>query len=380
MDLGTFLLSRLNNMERLGILVIGNSAMKSGASMQRNNHIDLLRIAACFAVIVIHVSGSNQDNVSINSAAWQIFNIFNSLARFSVPCFVMISGVFLLSPERTVTLKKLYLSKIRKTAVIWLIWELFYAVVDFIWRKETFSPAAFLQIGQTALSGHYHLWYLPMLIGLYIATPVLRALTEKKDQKLCVYVLILLFLSGSLLPTLQLLGFTETINAITDKFQITLFGSYIGYYLVGYYLYTYPLAKGLKIAIFCLAILGALATVLYKNFYYLFVSSASDSGFDFISVPVVFMSIGVFIFFKEYVSKIALSGRSIKIIASISSCTLGMYLLHAFVLERLYNFGLTTLSFHPLLSVLVLSVAGFLISWLIVFILRKIPVVRKYLV
>jgi len=54
--------------------------------------IDLLRIVATFATIVIHVSEENYQNTISNPKWWNVFNIYDSIVRFSVPIFVMISG------------------------------------------------------------------------------------------------------------------------------------------------------------------------------------------------------------------------------------------------------------------------------------------------
>jgi len=54
--------------------------------------IDLLRIVATFATIVIHVSEENYQNTISNPKWWNVFNIYDSIGRCSVPIFVMISG------------------------------------------------------------------------------------------------------------------------------------------------------------------------------------------------------------------------------------------------------------------------------------------------
>ncbi len=66
----------------------------------------------------------------------------------------------------------------------------------------------------------------------------------------------------------------------------------------------------------------------------------------------------------------ALSGRTV---------SFGIYLVHVFFLMLLRNFGITALSFPPVLSVPVLTAAVFLASLAAAWLLSKVPFVGKYL-
>lgn len=68
-----------------------------------------------------------------------------------------------------------------------------------------------------------------------------------------------------------------------------------------------------------------------------------------------------------------------KIIVSLSSLTFGIYLIHYLVLEVLYKFGINITMFHPILSIPILSIITFCIGGLIVWLIRKIPKVGKYI-
>ena len=156
-------------------------------------YLDLLRIFACIAVIVIHVSASNMEAVAIGSSAWRTFNIYDSFARLSVPAFVMITGMFMLDTSKALTMKQLYLNYVLKMLALWIVWELFYALVHFSNMNYTLNAESLSLFIKTVYEGHFHLWYLPMLVGLYISTPILRAITEKDDRKLIEYFILLFF-------------------------------------------------------------------------------------------------------------------------------------------------------------------------------------------
>lgn len=69
---------------------------------------DLLRALGTIAVIFVHASGDVLYNISkgetfINSNLlfnWLSCNFFNSVTRWAVPVFVMISGSMLLNPDK----------------------------------------------------------------------------------------------------------------------------------------------------------------------------------------------------------------------------------------------------------------------------------------
>ena len=58
---------------------------------KRCYYLDVLRVLACLAVIMIHSSASYL-SVDVNSFGFWIGNIMDSLSRFAVPIFVMISA------------------------------------------------------------------------------------------------------------------------------------------------------------------------------------------------------------------------------------------------------------------------------------------------
>lgn len=61
---------------------------------------DLLRITACIMVIGIHTSGTYYYIYDRLTICWWISVIINSFGHFAVPCFFMLSGMFMLNPQR----------------------------------------------------------------------------------------------------------------------------------------------------------------------------------------------------------------------------------------------------------------------------------------
>ena len=99
---------------------------------QREIWPDIIRIVAVFAVIVLHTGVEHFYRIDTRSATWQGCNLYESLVRFCVPVFIMVSGRFLLDPDREYTLKKLYGVKILRLATAYLFWSAFY-VLAYYW-------------------------------------------------------------------------------------------------------------------------------------------------------------------------------------------------------------------------------------------------------
>lgn len=61
-------------------------------SSRRVIYYDILRIAAIFFVVAVHLSAQHWLDVDVSSRAWFAFNLYCTTGKWSVPVFVMISG------------------------------------------------------------------------------------------------------------------------------------------------------------------------------------------------------------------------------------------------------------------------------------------------
>lgn len=175
-------------------------------------YLDLLRVAASFFVIMLHVSATDWASVSVYSWVWEIYNGYDSLVRWVVPAFVMISGCFFLNDKKEMLLKKLAQKYIWRLVKGFFFWSVLYAGMnccialyrgmrgdDLVWT--------FLQM---VLRGHYHLWFIYMMIGLYLITPFLRPIARSK--KLLEYFLILGYIFAIINPIIG--GYIPLFNSV----------------------------------------------------------------------------------------------------------------------------------------------------------------------
>lgn len=163
-------------------------------SKPREANFDLLRIISAFAVIVIHVSGGflrYKDAVPQNCTPSLM--ILTHIVRFAVPCFLMLSGAFILDDERNADYKYFYKKSINNigiTSIVFCIVYVLYAITRlmvgvFMFKKHELDSVlpGLLTILKNFIKGapFYHLWYLFTLIGLYLAAPfVIRLAADLK--------------------------------------------------------------------------------------------------------------------------------------------------------------------------------------------------------
>jgi surface polysaccharide O-acyltransferase-like enzyme len=86
------------------------------------------------------------------------------------------------------------------------------------------------------------------------------------------------------------------------------------------------------------------------------------------------IAVPIFWLFQGPVSQVKVSAKASQTIATIARQTLGVYLIHPMVffgLDKLAHF--TPLSFNPLFSIPILTMLTFLLSALIIYILKKFP-------
>lgn len=346
---------------------------------QRNYNLDLLRILACFMVIVIHVCATNWDNTNTNSFYFAIYNIYDSLVRASVPLFVMISGVFFLN-QKEIETKKLYKTKILKLCVFYFSWNIIYYFFDIFIYKYDFTILSFLN---KVILGHFHLWFIPMIIGLYIISPLLTKITMNSSSKLVKY-FITIFMVGCLMTTIDYCTFLpkyELIHNFISKLPIDIICQYYSYFLLGYYLYNYDFTRIEKKKIllsgtFIICILVCTCGTWYLSHVSGFNNATLYENF---SIFTLLEAIIIFLLFKKnnFISEKIYADK----VAKISKDTLGIYAIHIMIMNLLFHYQIITItSFNPVLSVPIISAIVFIFSLICVRVLRKIKLINKFLI
>lgn len=346
--------------------------------VSRESNYDLLRIVSCIAVIAIHISGTYMNAITDKEVFGELYTdhmlstiFYYTLSRFAVPCFVMLSGAFILSDERNKEYKYFYKKSINSIGITTMFFSLIYFLYYIILAcasiiflgggvKLLFKPVRSIIIG----APFYHMWYLYMLIGVYLLAPIVirfkSSIEEKTFKKIAWTFLVIASLSV----------LTSTHKLYWD---IGFSFCYLGYFMIGFELRKWSLNKKSNFRGVILIILGIAIELIpvYLQYKYLVDNIDRNEAYEYLLIDwqaplIVVSSVLIFIGFSLLDVK--------KDFGKLSSHTFLIYLFHAGVWTILNTILIYTIGIEgdnrvviPIMIVLV-----FLISYLLSILYKKI--------
>lgn len=335
---------------------------------------DLARIIAVLAVIMIHISGWYVYAYERGSAEFLLGNLLDSMSRIAVPIFLMISGALMLDETKEVSIGKLLGKNIKTIALLFVFWSLFYVLTDCIIDPLLRgNPLDLKEIVTSLIEGHYHMWYLYMIIGLYLITPFLRCFVSKANKNL-----VLLFIGISLVvqfsqPLIRELAFfypsAQYVNEILEMFHLDFFCGYTTYYLAGWYIYHVGFdKKWQKTALYAVSAIGLIMTILY-------VQKTKDypNAYDQMNVFVFGYSIGAFHLINNL--KIKEDNKFVKPLTVLSNLSFGVYIIHPFFQSAFEK--LVPYNDMPVLYIFANFITISVLSFATSYVMSKVPVLKK---
>ncbi len=343
--------------------------------------IDLCRALVMFGVIIIHTSADVITEWGrFPNSWWWAANIYDSLVRGCVPVFVMLSGALLLGKQEDY--KSFFTKRFQRIAIPFAAWLFFYLV----WKKLLFQPELTLPLALSLAAGdkvHFHLWFLYMIAGLYLFTPILRLVTIHASRRDLLWFLGLWFTVSSALPFIEkavpLLGGSQ----ISLSLPIPPAEGFVGYFLLGYFLHKHskpswvPAAFALWLGSFLLCLVGTflLSTKLhtYQKLFY-----------DNFAPNVVLFTASFFVLIKhsKHTQGGNLNPAFKNLVLSLSKASFGIYLVHPMILEALNSgrwggFVLKPDTQHPVFMIPICTLVIYLLSFGIITLLQKTPGLRR---
>lgn len=351
----------------------------ASATRTRLWSLDLTRVVAVVGVAAIHVFSGMVTNTEIRgSLPWWTAVAVDIGFVWVVPVFVMISGALILEPRQfsqgTIVFYRRRLVRLLPALVFW---SLFYFII--VRTGLTGLPVTRADVARFLLEGrpYTHLYFLWLIIGLYAVAPVLAAFLRDGGWRRA-----LVFAATALLATVFTGSAASLLTAMGDSRPLSLLAltqwlPYVGYFLAGWALrdvvlrgWTFALAATGTVILLAvsiaqyglrprLAILDALAPVSYFG-------------------PLVALAaIGVFVCTNSMLTGWTPGPVAGRVLREMSDSAFGVFLLHfaiMLVIRRVPPLagggGSLVLSFVELAITLVLS-------FVIVFALRRVPYLRR---
>ncbi|XHH08300.1 MAG: acyltransferase [Candidatus Bathyarchaeia archaeon] len=339
---------------------------------------DLIRTVAILLIILLHAAAfPPQIPTEITSQVmygWITADVYSALGHMGVPLFVMLSGFFLLDASKAdEPLRVFFRKRFNRVGLPFIFWSIVY----FFWNSYVHGATlTFDTAVEAAFSGAYvHLWFLYLLVGLYLVTPLLRVLVKYLDWKRFKYLIILWFVGTVTVPLIIVLG-GFNFNPV-----IFVFTGWMGYYLLGVFLQKIRVRKWfLGLA----AVLGLTGAVLGAYVSTALIGERVTAFFhDSLSFNLIIASVSVYLLLTA-VSPGKIVGRYGKVNSAlhwIGQNTLPIYLMHYIILESLmfgfFGFTLNAEVLNPIIGIPLLTIVTFGLTALIVYPLKKVPFVKR---
>jgi len=190
------------------------------------HRIDCIKGIAILMVFGIHSSETVLIPTRTLNLEWYSALTANVLARVCVPWFVIISGFLLLGTGKSQSFRDFYTRRLKRLLLPFAFWVGVYVC----WRLAHYPdrPSAMGWMKEIVAGPvYYHLWFLYMLFGMYLAAPFLSRMLATLSNREVGLFLAIWFILASLGPWVQWVLKTDI------GIPPGVFASYFGYFVFG---------------------------------------------------------------------------------------------------------------------------------------------------
>lgn len=320
---------------------MGDKIIKS-----RQSNYDLLRIISTISVVLIHVNATVANSNNISLVGFNICSLINIITRFSVPCFVMLSGAFILNNEKNADYKHFYAKSFYKIGIPLIIFSFLMLIISEV--SAIMKGTGLAELVLSLLKGEFNnYWFMFMLAGLYFLVPIIIRIKNTISKK-C-------YTIGSFVWL-----FVAMISQLTSTYSVSwAFGiifSFVGYFLVGNVIYENMSRIKFKGLYFIFAIICYALLFVFRDST-LFIKHYENAYSSWFCPLIIISSICVFI---------AFSGIKIKInLGKLSGYTYVIYLLHTkvyIVLLKLLEKFIPSVTGNYIVYIAIVTILALIIS------------------
>nr|WP_319489986.1 acyltransferase [uncultured Caproiciproducens sp.] len=307
-------------------------------------YYDVLNIMAAISVVWIHFG--NEVHWYEGSRVWMWCAGIQVLAYWAVPVFFMLTGATLMNYYTKYDTAAFFKKRMLRSVRSYLIWGTLMIVLkikrgnlEIPWdgdiRKMLFTILDIFV--NNKMESIY--WFFLVLFGIYLAMPVLTLLAKPENSSILNYTVAVGIITVSILPfcyrmvqTYFYLGGSGWNSAL----QLPVLGSYLLYPVLGYWASTHDFSKIERGICYAAAIMCAILR--YTGLVYLCKRDGATNQlyFDYLSFPSLFLAFGVFVFIRYlFTERIVCNEKITKLLAAVSACSLGVYLIHNIVLNKM---------------------------------------------
>lgn len=342
--------------------------------MGRKAYLTVLNVVACLSVVILHTNFTFWWYAP--SRAWVTSNAIECVFIFAVPIFFMVSGATLLDYRRRYTTKDFFKKRAEKTLIPFVFWSIV-SVFFTLWHEGkgavTLWPIGTLltDLLNANYMGPY--WFFFSLFSVYISMPMLSAVPEEKRRSVYGYGIIAAGVINLLIPFLCSL--TEGAFRVSGALTVESMGGYLFFVLLGYWIDRYPIRRRWRVFVYILG-LGGLLLQFFGTWGYSVRDGAINSLFKgYLNVPCALYAAAVFLFFKHFPFD-KLPKWFMTLCEFFGGQTFGIYLIHQFIITLVTDY-FNDWDYRSIVFRTLGAFGFFLLSSAIVWILKKLPLIRR---
>lgn len=345
----------------------GTSDSLRSINYRREVWLDWVRAFAVASIVFCHCVENTFDMslVWFQSAPHGlrfVRDLLFTFGRLGVPLFLMLSGYLLFTrhPCREwADVLSFYRKKWLPLLLCWLSWIVIYGVINRFWLW----PDGWQALGRQLLFMDYppygHVWYMPMIIGMYLAVPLLSMLMETGGRPMFWLLFLFSAVAAMVTPYVRL-----DLSFIGDK--------YVTYLLLGYLGFLIAPKIGCGRSLILLLISLVAVTGLTWAYYH-----SHKEGLDwnlwYTDSRLIFLSIVLFLSFRFT------DGWQLSWVKAVSQGAFAIYLMHYPVLAFVKSTDWVTRSAQPWVNTGLLFASTFTLTFLLFLVLRRSRSVARYL-
>ena len=341
---------------------------------ERDASLSFIQLVCCIAVVTLHA------NVCFwfgpGDKCWASANIIESVFYFAVPVFFMLTGVTLLDYGKKYSTREFIKKRINRVVIPYVVWSLIGIVFLILIHKLSVHDVNARYIFQGLMNGGSivdYFWFFPSLFCVYLSLPIFTRISDKK--KVAEYIIVIGGVFNIVFPFV-----INTLNYYLDlklgsSINLPAVAGYLYFVWLGYYMYKFPPGKRVKLIVYVFALAGL--AVHMVGTYRLSVNAGQIvnlyKGYN--NLPCVCYSLGVFLLLRDIGTAIEKHGSIKRWVCILGEYTFSCYLIQWFLIYIMNELQIVDTS--SLLYRLISPVCYFGVIVVIVFIMRKIPVVKR---
>ena len=347
---------------------------------------DVIRLIAIIFVIYNHSSDpgfryftSFFDPGSLGVTSWKFWPtlFFSITCKTAVPLFFMISGALLLGREESYGY--IFKHRILKYVVVLLVFSGFYFLVE-----QRYKTDGWLSYFKSVYSDGMIIpfWFLYAYISFLFILPLLRKLVKNLEAKDYQYIFILVFVFQCVIPIIQFFVFSNSITKNINLNVSSLAGNVFLFPVLGYGISKYSLNnKQRSIAVVTAIIVTVLVMIITRDQMVSTGLTDEDTFSKYFSCCCLIQTVTLFSCLCSAVErKQPLSSKKVSIIQKMAGCVFGIYLIHMAIMNKGWIcYDIMTTKIPSYLSLWIYIFIIFFLSMAVVFILKKIPGLKKLL-